>query len=122
MDKQAKKLFIISILVFVVLQVLGLIQFKNPTYYFYGGKPGTYFSFFIILFASIFSFKIYLLSRKYIWLLLSVGFFYIGLDEIIAIHEKLDWLIHHIFNTQISNLDIQSNFKLQSQNKKVNLS
>ncbi len=98
MNKQAKELFIISTLVFVVLQVLGFIQFQNPTYYFYEGKPGTYFSFFLILFASIFSFKIFLLSKKYIWLLLSVGFFYIGLDEIIAIHEKLDWLIHQVFN------------------------
>ncbi len=81
----------------IILFILGYLQYKNPVEHFYEGRPGTYFSFFLLLFSAYYSYKVYKLRKKYIWLIFSIGFVYLGLDEIIAIHEKIDWLFHQIF-------------------------
>lgn len=85
----------------------------NPKRYFDDQGYVSWFSFLQILFAAYLAWKVYK-SRKSdavinsankgisykLWAIISFGFLFLGLDEMLKIHENLDYFIHDFFQIQ----------------------
>lgn len=86
----------------------------NPKRYFKDQGYVSWFSFLQILFAAYLAWKIYK-SRKsnsitntsnkgsasyYLWAIFSCGFLLLGIDEMLEVHENIDYLIHDFFKIQ----------------------
>ncbi|MEL7246347.1 MAG: hypothetical protein AAGM40_29065 [Cyanobacteria bacterium J06573_2] len=86
----------------------------HPKRYFADQGYVSWFSFLQIIFASYLAWKIYKtrkatvltnnttfsLNNYKFWAILSLGFLFLSLDEMLQIHEKIDFLIHDIFQLQ----------------------
>lgn len=114
----ASKKFILFTIVLEVL-VIGSALLRafllnvNPKRYFDDQGYVSWFSFLQILFAAFLAWKIYK-SRKSdlvinnsnqsgnynFWAIISFGFLFLGLDEMLKIHENLDLFIHDFFQIQ----------------------
>lgn len=115
----SSKRFIILTIVLEVL-VIGSALLRafllnvNPKRYFDDQGYVSWFSFLQILFAAYLAWKIYK-SRKSnsitstpnkgsasynLWAIISFGFLFLGLDEMLKIHENLDYFIHDFFQIQ----------------------
>lgn len=109
------KKFILSTIVLEVL-VIGSALLRafllnvNPKRYFDEQGYVSWFSFLQILFAAYLAWKVYKSresnavinnsnqSKSYnFWAIITFGFLFLGLDEMLEIHENLDRLIHNIF-------------------------
>ncbi|MGB6298870.1 MAG: hypothetical protein WBF90_22195 [Rivularia sp. (in: cyanobacteria)] len=114
----ASKKFILSTIVLEVL-VIGSALLRafllnvNPKRYFDDQGYVSWFSFLQILFAAFLAWKVYKSrksdvvindsnkSKSYnLWAIISFGFLFLGLDEILKIHENVDFFIHDFFQIQ----------------------
>lgn len=101
--------FLSLILAVIWAVVLG----QYPTHYMEEGQPITWLSVAQLCAISTFCFLIFSIRIKqissdlknytYIWIWLSLGFLFLAADEMLGIHEKLDWLIHKSLNLEFTN-------------------
>jgi hypothetical protein len=88
---------------------LGLAKTGNPSRYFGEGRFTTAFSCFQLLLTAMFAGRIFAVRRAaatmrgfragyWVWLLVSVGFVFLALDDALQIHEKIDHWIGDIFH------------------------
>lgn len=109
--------FVLEFLIIVSALLRAFFLNVNPIRYFDEQGYVSWFSFFQILFASYLAWKVYktrkstalnnqtnssLNSYKF-WAILSLGFLFLGLDEMLQFHEQLDFLIHDIFKIEETN-------------------
>ena len=95
---------------------LGCALHQNPTAYTAEGEPITWLSFAHLLVTSTLSWEVF--SRRtggslrgnvwrsptFVWLLIALGFLFLAIDEIVAIHESIDHLFHRTFQIQETGL------------------
>ena len=117
MTKSFSNRKIIIVTIFVEVLVIGSALLRamllnlNPKRYFAQQGYVSWFSFLQILVVAYLAWKTFK-SRKSaakannwkagynLWAILSLGFLFLGLDEILELHENLDHLIHHVFQIQ----------------------
>ncbi len=101
----------------VVLAIgLGFALHQSPTAYTGEGEPITWLSFAHLLVTSTLAWEVF--SRRtggslrgnvwrsptFVWLLIALGFLFLAIDEIVAIHESFDHLLHRTFQIQETGL------------------
>ena len=102
----------IDVLAIVLAITVALSLGYPPTKFMLEGKPITWLSAVQLLMTSIVTAIIFQTRRRqsnrsgmkhsnvYIWLLISLGFLFLCIDEVERIHERLDYLIHSLLNLE----------------------
>lgn len=110
LDKNLWQVLFFYIIASTIAVVRALNYGKSPSVYFDEGGIMTWLSFIQLLICSGISFKIFQFRKNQLifyknnrnlsilWLIISIGFIFLSLDEILQIHEKADKFIHYIFN------------------------
>lgn len=108
---------IISITIFVEVLMIGSALLRgmllnvNPKRYFAEQGYISWFSFFQILISAYLAWRVFKSRKSFakvnnwkashnLWAILSLGFLFLGVDEMWEIHEKLDYFIHDFFHIQ----------------------
>ena len=95
---------------------LGFALHHSPTAYTGEGEPITWLSFVHLLVTSALAWEVF--SRRtggsvrgnvwrsptFVWLLIALGFLFLAIDEIVAIHESVDHLFHRTFQIEETGL------------------
>ena len=108
-----KILFIDSLLVtFAISSAIALGE--SPDLHFREEGFLTYVSCLQLLIAAVISGKIFnfirddpnhrLSGNKIVWLVISLGFLFLALDDAFEIHEEIDFLLHEVFNIEQTNI------------------
>ena len=101
-------LFVSSTFMIGILSFLGVYLHHSLDFFFHEGRLGTYYPVILLAFSSLSCFSLHLketpsivfifqkpLNQKNTWFWCGFAFAYLSLDDLLEIHEKIDFKLHH---------------------------
>ena len=103
-------LFLDSLAVTLAIARAVILDISPATYFGEIGRDGyiTYISFLQLSIAAIFAFRIFRVAKLspklnqsgFFWLVVGIGLFFLALDDVVGIHEQLDYWLHDLFDLE----------------------